>query len=86
MFVVEEHEVLMGGLAYVKDKDSRCRDKSPADQDGFKWTCTREDGHPGVHRGGYLHSNELRSNWGAEWDDDRESDMTREEVKLLYGK
>ena len=88
MFVVEEHSVPMGRLAHVKDRDARCGHRSPKDHDNFSWSCTREFNHPGVHRGGYSHSNEENSYWGAEWDNDRESDLslTKAEVKALYGR
>ncbi len=85
MFVVEEHEVPMGMLAVKGNRDDRCGHRSPKDSDSFSWTCTREFHHLGVHRGGYSHSNEERSYWGAEWDNDRETDMTKDEIKLLYG-
>ena len=86
MFVVEEHEVPMGMLAHVKgNREDRCGHRSPPDRTSFSWTCTREFNHLGVHRGGYSHSNEEHSYWGAEWDNDRETDMTKEEIELLYG-
>lgn len=68
MFLIENKEVDMGGLSWTDE--IKCCDDSP---DG-SWTCTRPDGHDGVHRGGWRPPRKNFSHWGAEWDDDRSTD------------